>query len=71
MKNWHFKNNNSQIKNEKKTLFENQIIKTTDINVLLNRVRIEKKVEFKKKIFLSFYIITILSFLTITVLVGI
>jgi len=35
-------------------------IKTTDINILLNRVKLTKKIEFKKKIiFLSLLLLTV------------
>ena len=40
-------------------------IKTTNVNILLNRVRIEKKNDFKKKIFFSFLIITVISVFSI------
>ena len=36
-------------------------IKTTNINILLNRVRIEKKNDFKKKILFSFLMVTVIS----------
>ena len=36
-------------------------IKTTDINILLNRVRLTKKIELKKKItFISFLLLSII-----------
>tara|TARA_A100001011_G_scaffold341706_1_gene374728 strand:+ start:328 stop:537 length:210 start_codon:yes stop_codon:yes gene_type:complete len=37
-------------------------IKTTNINILLNRVKVEKKNDFKKKIFLSSLMFVIISF---------
>ena len=40
-------------------------IKTTNVNILLNRVRIEKKNDFKKKIFFSFLIVTVISIISI------
>ena len=40
-------------------------IKTTNINILLNRVRLDKKRTFKKRFFFSLTLITILSLLTI------
>ena len=47
----------SQIKNRNK---RSDRIKTTNINILLNRVNISRKTEFKKKIiFLSFLILGI------------
>ena len=36
-------------------------IKTTNVNILLNRVRIEKKNDFKKKILFSFLMVTVIS----------
>ena len=38
--------------------------KTTNINILLNRVRLDKKRSFKKKIIISFYLVTIITALT-------
>ena len=40
-------------------------IKTTNVNILLNRVRIEKKNDFKKKIFFSFIMVTVISVISI------
>ena len=40
-------------------------IKTTNVNILLNRVRIEKKNDFKKKIFYSFLMLTVISVISI------
>ena len=45
-----------------------KIMKTTNINILLNRVRIENKKMFKKKIFFFISIVSILSFLGIIAL---
>ena len=36
-------------------------IKTTSINILLNRVKIEKKNDFKKKILFSFLMLAVIS----------
>ena len=36
-------------------------IKTTNINILLNRVKIEKKNDFKKKILFSFLMLAVIS----------
>ena len=65
MKNSKFKITDHQIKNNINSTFENKIIKTTNVNVLLNRVRVEKKSESKKKYILSTCIIIILSFISI------
>ena len=40
-------------------------IKTTNVNILLNRVRIEKKNDFKKKIFFLFLMLTVISVVSI------
>ena len=40
-------------------------IKTTNVNILLNRVRIEKKNDFKKKYFFSFLMVTVISIISI------
>ena len=40
-------------------------IKTTNVNILLNRVRIEKKNDFKKKIFFSFLMLVVISVISI------
>ena len=40
-------------------------IKTTNVNILLNRVRIEKKNDFKKKILFSFFMVTVISVISI------
>jgi len=46
-----------QIENQK---FNSNKVKTTDINILLNRVKLSKKIEFKKRlIFLSLLILFI------------
>ena len=39
--------------------------KTTNINILLNRVRFDKKKTFKKRIIISFFLVTILTALTV------
>ena len=40
-------------------------IKTTDVNILLNRVRTSKKLEYRKKIFFSFLLLLFISSLGI------
>ena len=40
-------------------------IKTTNVNILLNRVRIEKKKDLKKKILFSFLMVTVISVIAI------
>ena len=43
-------------------------IKTTNVNTLLNRVRIEKKNNFKKKILFSFFMLTVISVISIIII---
>ena len=43
-------------------------IKTTNVNILLNRVRLDQKKDFKKKLILFFLLVAILSSLIILVL---
>ena len=50
----------SSIKNFKKDSY-----KTTNINILLNRVRLDKKKTFKKRITILFLLISILAGLTV------
>ena len=46
----------------------NKNLKTTNVNILLNRVRIEKKNTFKKKMFFLISLISVLSFIGVVVL---
>ena len=39
--------------------------KTTNVNILLNRVRLDKKRTFKKRIIFSFFLVTAISSLSI------
>ena len=45
--------------------FKKDTFKTTDINILLNRVRLDKKRIFKKRIIISFFLVTIITTLTV------
>jgi len=45
--------------------FKKDSFKTTNINILLNRVRLDKKRIFKKRIIVSFFFITIITSLTV------
>ena len=47
-------------KDQKKNNF-----KTTNVNILLNRVRLDKKRTFKKRIVFSFFLVAVLSFLAV------
>ena len=51
MKSHHFKEVSSKISNNSNNITDYKS-KTTNINVLLNRVRLENKKNFKKKIFI-------------------
>ncbi|MDA9933055.1 hypothetical protein N9C28_00270 [Candidatus Pelagibacter sp.] len=39
--------------------------KTTNVNILLNRVRLDKKRTFKKRIIFSFFLVAVLSSLAV------
>ncbi len=54
--------------NQTDIISRNKDFKTTDINILLNRVKIEKKSRSRKKIIFSMFIISIISALSIIVL---
>ena len=41
--------------------FNKESFKTTNINILLNRVRLDKKRTLKKRIIISFFLITIIT----------
>ena len=43
---------------------ESNQIKTTDVNILLNRVRLDKKKTFRKRLINSIIIISLISLLT-------
>ena len=45
--------------------FKKESFKTTNINILLNRVRLDKKRTFKKRIIISFFLVTIITTLTV------
>ena len=50
--------------NSNKDLKKNNF-KTTNINILLNRVRLDKKRTFKKRIVFSFFLVAAISSLTV------
>ena len=58
------KQNYIGILNSRDISFKSNEIRTTDINILLNRVRINKKIEFKKKIILLSAVILFISLLS-------
>ena len=54
--------------NKEKSLDENlssKEIKTTDVNILLNRVRLDKKKTFKKNILVSLLLVILISSISI------
>ena len=57
---------NSNIKLKKNLLIDQ--IKTTNINILLNRVKIEKKNIFKKKMYLTALMFFVISFFSAVVM---
>jgi hypothetical protein len=67
MKNQKSSRINDLINNDQDFTIGNNNFKTTNINILLNRVRQEKKIKSKKRIFLSFFIISIIFFTSIIV----
>ena len=50
---------------DSKDNFETDKIKTTNVNILLNRVRLDKKRTLQKRIVFSFILITIVSSLAV------
>ena len=51
-----------------KKRFINDKVKTTNVNILLNRVRLDQKKVFKKKIFITSFIVLFLGLLIYMVL---
>ena len=58
---------NSDIASNKN--LETDKIKTTNVNILLNRVRLDQKRTLKKRIIFSFVLATIVSFLAISFII--
>ena len=54
---------NSDISSNKD--FKKDSYKTTNVNILLNRVRLDKKRSFKKRIIISFFLVTTITTLTV------
>ena len=54
----------NQIKKNQKFFIGNNEIKTTNVNILLNRVRKENMIKKKQKIILSISIISFISFIS-------
>ena len=55
-----FNKNSSLIEDE-----SSKQIKTTDVNILLNRVKLDKKKTFKKNILVSLLLVVLVSIITI------
>ena len=47
------------------TNLKKENFKTTNVNVLLNRVRLDRKKTFKKRIIFSIFLVTLVSSLTV------
>ena len=45
--------------------FKKDSFKTTNINILLNRVRLDKKRTFEKRIIISFFLVTVITALSV------
>ena len=45
--------------------FKKDSYKTTNVNILLNRVRLDKKRSFKKRITISFFLVAIITTFTV------
>ena len=54
----------SKVSSSFKNTSNNQI-KTTDVNILLNRVRLDKKKTFKKNILVSLLLVSLVSLITV------
>ncbi len=67
MRNSQSKKIDYQIKDNQNLTVRNKSFKTTNINILLNRVKIEKKNKLRKKIFFSIFLISTVSFMSIIV----
>ena len=58
---------NSDISSNKD--FKKDNFKTTNINILLNRVRLDKKKTLKKRIIFSFFLLSIITALTVCLII--
>ena len=58
------KPNHFDLQNTRDTIYRFNEKKTTDINILLNRVRINKKIELKKKIIFLSIVFLFVSFVS-------
>ena len=60
----YLRNNNSSIENK-----SSEEIKTTDVNILLNRVRLDKKKTFKKNIMVSLLLVGFICSIAISFII--
>ena len=60
MKKSFLKNINENSETNLSSEYSNNQVKTTDVNILLNRVRLDRKKNLKKKIFISVIFVTLL-----------
>ena len=60
MKKNFLKNINKNSETNLSSEYSNNQVKTTDVNILLNRVRLDRKKNFKKKIFISVIFVSLL-----------
>lgn len=65
MKKNYLKQRQINIENNFENKSANLEIKTTDINILLNRVKLQKKKSLNNKIIFSLFVITVISALSI------
>ena len=66
MKKTFLKNVNINNKNNLSEGYANNHTKTTDVNILLNRVRLDRKKNFKKKFFITFIFVFLLCLIAYT-----
>ena len=60
MKKNFLKNINENSETKLSSEYSNNQVKTTDVNILLNRVRLDRKKNLKKKIFISVIFVSLL-----------
>ena len=60
MKKSFLKNINENSETNLSSEYSNNQVKTTDVNILLNRVRLDRKKNLKKKIFISVIFVSLL-----------
>ena len=58
-----------EIENNSKNILPNLETKTTNVNILLNRVRLDKQKTFKKKILISLLVVSLVCVITIFLII--